>query len=126
MQAQGILDWSIPADFSVKFQGLESQLYIGGVYINQYLKNPGYPLRDPRLFLEGLLRTYFSDVADPKQQDRALLLAATTVEVLKFQGRLGEHAVTLGYVERLLKLISSRVSTSGTLQLLSASPLCLD
>lgn len=115
MQAEGQFEWSIPAEFSIHFQGLDLQLFIGGVYVHQYLKNPGFPLRDPKAFLEGLLKAYLTDVSSnkPEDEERALLIAATIVELLKFHGRLADHAVILGYIERLLKLLSTRLLAAG-------------
>lgn len=37
---------------------------MGNVYVRLYLKTPGFPLRAPKAFLEGLLKTYLADVAD--------------------------------------------------------------
>jgi hypothetical protein len=64
MQAQGQLGWTPPEDFSIRFDSLNSELFVGNVYVRHYLKNPGFPLRAPKAFLEGLLKTYLSDVAN--------------------------------------------------------------
>ena len=94
------------------FEGLTAELFIGGVYVRLFLKNPSFPLRAPKAFLEGLLKAYLADVADGSAttQDRALLVAAAAVELLRAHAGLAEHAVTLGYVDRLLKLLSSRLA----------------
>ena len=112
LQAQGKLEWSLPEDFQMQFEGLTGELFIGGVYVRLFLKNPSFPLRAPKAVLEGLLKAYLADVADDgaTAQDRALLMAAAAVELLRAHAGLAEHAVTLGYVDRLLKLLSSRLA----------------
>ncbi len=67
LQAQGQLAWAPPANFSIRFDDLASELFVGNVYVRLYLKNPGFPLRAPKAFLEGLLKTYLADVADASQ-----------------------------------------------------------
>ena len=76
-----------------------------------YLKNPAFPLRAPKEFLEGLLKTYLTDIADGSTiaHDRAIVLSAAAAELLRHHQGLADHAVTLGYVTRLLKLLSSRL-----------------
>ena len=49
MQAQGNLDWSLPESFHLHFEGLEGELYVGGVYLRRFLKQPGYALSAPKV-----------------------------------------------------------------------------
>ena len=109
LQARGSFEWVPPAEFSIVFDNLKSELFIGGVYVRLFLKNPSFSLRAPKGFLEGLLKTYLSDVADGSaaSQERALVLSAAAAELLRHHHGLADHAVTLGYVTRLLKLIST-------------------
>ena len=115
MQAQGTLTWSPPEDFRVHHEGLNAEFFVGGVYVRLFLKTPSFPLRQPKTFLEGLVTAYLADVAEGSQSayDRALLVAAAVVELLRNHGGLAEHAVTLGYVERLLKLLNARLASAG-------------
>lgn len=110
-----MLTWSPPEDFRVHHEGLNAESFVGGVYVRLFLKNPGFPLRQPKTFLEGLITAYLADVADgsPAAYDRALLVAAAAVELLRHHGGLAEHSVTLGYVDRLLKLLTARLATTG-------------
>ena len=36
---------------------------VGGIYVRLFLKDPKFPLRNPKRFLEGLLDQYVSSVA---------------------------------------------------------------
>ena len=110
-QAHGPFDWTPPPDFTISFDSLRSELFIGGVYVRLYLKNPAFPLRAPKEFLEGLLKAYLAGIAEESaaSQDRSLLLSAAAAELLRHHQGLAEHAVTLGYVTRLLKLIATRL-----------------
>ena len=51
MQAQGDLGWSLPESFHLHFEGLEGELYVGGVYVRRFLKQPGYALSAPKVIL---------------------------------------------------------------------------
>jgi len=50
--------WTIPATFRVRYSSAEGELRVGGVYIRLFLKEPTFPLRDPKAFLEALLRRF--------------------------------------------------------------------
>ncbi len=49
MQAQGRRDWSLPEGFRIQFEGEQAELFIGGVYVRLFLKNPQFPLRHPKV-----------------------------------------------------------------------------
>jgi DnaJ homolog subfamily C member 13 len=50
--------WSMPPTFRVRFGTAEGELKVGGVYVRLFLKEPTFPLRDPKVFLEALLRRF--------------------------------------------------------------------
>lgn len=102
------------------FDSLRSELFVGGVYVRLYLKNPAFPLRAPKEFLEGLLKAYLADIASesPASQDRSILLSAAAAELLRNHQGLADHAVALGYVTRLLKLVATRLGRGGIISLL--------
>ncbi|KFM22645.1 DnaJ-like protein subfamily C member 13 [Auxenochlorella protothecoides] len=41
----GTLDWAPEEGYAVGYPGLEDEVFIGGVYVRLYLKDPQYPLR---------------------------------------------------------------------------------
>lgn len=47
-QAEGRLEYSLPQGYSLQYSKLQGELYVGGVYVRLFLKNPRFPLRDPR------------------------------------------------------------------------------
>jgi DnaJ homolog subfamily C member 13 len=50
--------WSLAEDFKLRYPSLETELFVGGVFIRNYLKDPKYALREPRNFLDELLRLF--------------------------------------------------------------------
>ena len=46
---------SLPAGRAIKYLKLEDELYIGGVYVRLFLKEPTFSLRDPKWFMEALM-----------------------------------------------------------------------
>jgi len=50
----------LPADYHVVYQQLESELYVGGVYIRLFLKQPTFRLTNPVLFVEKLIEFWES------------------------------------------------------------------
>lgn len=73
-----------------------------------FLKDPKFPLRNPKRFLEGLLDQYVSSIAathydvhtvDP---ELPLLLSAALVSLLRVHPALADHVGYLGYVPKLV------------------------
>ena len=62
-------------------------------------------------WLQGLLKRYLSTatLATATALSDALLLSSAAVELLRGHSLLAEHAVDLGYVDKLLKLMASRL-----------------
>ena len=48
-QAKGQLQWSLPEGYQLQFDSLANELYIGGVYVRLFLKNPKFSLRAPKV-----------------------------------------------------------------------------
>ena len=59
-------------------------------------------------FLEGLLDSYSASV-EHHSPARAVLLAAAAAELLQVHALLAEHAVALGYIDKLLKILQAHV-----------------
>lgn len=77
-----------------------------------FLKDPKFPLRNPKKFLEGLLDQYLSSIAathhntsgpDP---ELPLLLSAALVSLLRVHPALADHVGYLGYVPKLLSAVA--------------------
>lgn len=49
----GTLDWAPEEGYAVGYPGLEDEVFIGGVYVRLYLKDPQYPLRCVRRWVGG-------------------------------------------------------------------------
>ena len=50
--------FSLQPGIRVRYQKLEDELFIGGVYVSRFLKEPTFNLRDPTAFLESLLQRW--------------------------------------------------------------------
>ena len=73
-----------------------------------FLKDPKFPLRNPKRFLEGLLDQYVTSIAATHFDNNAadpelpLLLSAALVSLLRVHPPLADHAGFLGYVPKLV------------------------
>ena len=80
------------------------------MYVRLFLKDPKFPLRNPKRFLEGLLDQYVSAVAathyakemQPADPELPLLLSAALVSLLRVHPTLSDHVGFLGYVPKLV------------------------
>lgn len=83
-------------------------LQVGGIYVRLFLKDPKFPLRNPKRFLEGLLDQYVSSIAATHYETQAvdpelpLLLSAALVSLLRVHPALADHVGYLGYVPKLV------------------------
>eukprot|EP00210_Caulerpa_lentillifera_P007523 g7188.t1 len=118
-QAGGTVNWSLPNGYTLEHQELSNELYIGGVYIRFFMKDPKTQLRKPKQFLEGILEEYTKALSKfESTNDLILLLSAAGVALLKVHPLLADHAVNLGYIKKLLTHLSQRtpVPLSGGVQ----------
>lgn len=87
-------------------------MQVGGIYVRLFLKDPKFPLRNPKRFLEGLLDQYLSSIAathyDMKAVDPELplLLSAALVSLLRVHPALADHVGYLGYVPKLVAAVA--------------------
>ncbi|OVA01623.1 DnaJ domain [Macleaya cordata] len=102
-----VVDWDVPEQASGQ-QEMRDEPQVGGIYVRLFLKDPKFPLRNPKRFLEGLLDQYVSSVAathydvqvvDP---ELPLLLSAALVSLLRVHPALADHVGFLGYVPKLV------------------------
>lgn len=103
-----VVDWDLPEHASG--QEMKDEPQVGGVYVRLFLKDPKFPLRNPKRFLEGLLDQYVSAVAathytkemQPADPELPLLLSAALVSLLRVHPALADHVGYLGYVPKLV------------------------
>ena len=48
LQAAGQRDWSLPDSHQTQLEG-DKELYVGGVHVHIFLKDPHFPLRNPKV-----------------------------------------------------------------------------
>lgn len=87
-------------------------IQVGGIYVRLFLKDPKFPLRNPKRFLEGLLDQYLSSIAATHYDAQAidpelpLLLSAALVSLLRVHPALADHVGYLGYVPKLVAAVA--------------------
>ena len=87
-------------------------IQVGGIYVRLFLKDPKFPLRNPKRFLEGLLDQYLSSIAATHYEAQAvdpelpLLLSAALVSLLRVHPALADHVGYLGYVPKLVAAVA--------------------
>ncbi|GFY80946.1 DNAJ heat shock N-terminal domain-containing protein [Actinidia rufa] len=105
-----IVDWDAPEQASGQ-QDMRDEPQVGGIYVRLFLKDPKFPLRNPKRFMEGLLDQYVSSIA-ATHYDQAvdpelpLLLSAALVSLLRVHPALADHVGYLGYVPKLVSAVA--------------------
>jgi hypothetical protein len=112
----GSREWSVPEGFKMPYQhgtAGQGELFLGGCYVRIFLKNPQFPLRDPKAFLEGLLGAYFTtasqDELSSSDTDQALVVAAAITALLKVRVVRDVSASTPRILRRVLATSSQVV-----------------
>lgn len=106
-----VVDWDIPEQASGQHV-MRGEPQVGGIYVRLFLKDPKFPLRNPKRFLEGLLDQYVSSIAATHYDKLAvdselpLLLSAALVSLLRVHPALADHVGYLGYVPKLVSAMA--------------------
>ncbi|XP_052134218.1 dnaJ homolog subfamily C GRV2 [Oryza glaberrima] len=106
-----VVDWDVPEQASGQHV-MKDEPQVGGIYVRLFLKDPKFPLRNPKRFLEGLLDQYVSSVAATHYEANAvdpelpLLLSAALVSLLRVHPALADHVGYLGYVPKLVSAMA--------------------
>lgn len=115
----------IQKEYTVKFRQLENEIYIGGVYIRLYLKQPTFRLTNPIFFLEKLIGTWEGsfDIQVPIQvqnvsvdgdeskalilgkEDFLSLMTSCIVCVVKGEESVVDHILSWGFTDKLCELL---------------------
>ncbi|XP_038711380.1 dnaJ homolog subfamily C GRV2 isoform X1 [Tripterygium wilfordii] len=106
-----VVDWDVPEQ-DPRQQEMKDEPQVGGIYVRLFLKDPKFPLRNPKRFLEGLLDQYLSSIAATHYETKAvdpelpLLLSAALVSLLRVHPTLADHVGYLGYVPKLVAAVA--------------------
>lgn len=114
----------LAADYRVKYRQLENEVFIGGVYIRLYLKQPTFRLSNPVFFLEKLVEHWESafDIQVPLKsspsysdaesqalvlgkEDFLSLLTSCIVCVVKGEQTVIEHILSWGFIHKLIEFL---------------------
>ncbi|KAL2224357.1 UNVERIFIED_CONTAM: DnaJ subfamily C GRV2, partial [Sesamum indicum] len=110
-----VVDWDVPEQASGQ-QEMRNEPQVGGIYVRLFLKDPKFPLRNSKRFLEGLLDQYLTSVAASQYNGQAvdtelpLLLSAALVSLLRMYPALADHVGYLGYVPKLVSAVAHGAS----------------
>uniref|UniRef100_A0A1J3J2K8 DnaJ-like protein subfamily C GRV2 n=1 Tax=Noccaea caerulescens TaxID=107243 RepID=A0A1J3J2K8_NOCCA len=110
-QKGSVVEWDVPEQSSGQ-QEMRDEPQVGGIYVRLFLKDPKFPLRNPKRFLEGLLDQYLSAMAathyeqHPVDPELPLLLSAALVSLLRVHPALADHIGYLGYVPKLVAAVA--------------------
>ena len=52
VQAAGQKDWALPEGHHMQVEG-DSELFVGGVHVHIFLKDPHFPLRNPKVNMQA-------------------------------------------------------------------------
>ncbi|KAL3643272.1 DnaJ subfamily C grv2 [Castilleja foliolosa] len=114
-QVNGHVDWDAPEQASSQ-QDMRDEPQVGGIYVRLFLKDPKFPLRNPKRFLEGLLDQYLTSIVAAHYDGRVvqtelpLLLSAALVSLLRVYPALADHVGYLGYVPKLVSAVAYEAS----------------
>ncbi|KAI5416395.1 DnaJ sub C grv2, variant 3 [Lathyrus oleraceus] len=106
-----VVDWDVLEQASGQ-QEMRDEPQVGGIYVRLFLKDPKFPLRNPKRFLEGLLDQYLSSIAATHYEAQTvdpelpLLLSAALVSLLRVHPALADHVGYLGYVPKLVGAVA--------------------
>ncbi|KAE8714162.1 DnaJ-like protein subfamily C GRV2 [Hibiscus syriacus] len=106
-----VIDWDVPEQPSPQKE-MRDEPQVGGIYVRLFLKDPKFPLRNPKRFLEGLLDQYLSSIAATHYESQSvdpelpLLLSAALVSLLRVHPALADHVGYLGYVSKLVAVVA--------------------
>jgi hypothetical protein len=120
-------DFTLPIGVCVNYQSLVDELFVGGVYVSRFLKEPTYNLRDPSAFLENLLQrwahelqlyTFNESTGEEKSsneitlagQDALQLVTNASVYLCKVRPNLCDKLAQWGYMARCLSFLDEILS----------------
>jgi DnaJ family protein C protein 13 len=119
--AAGKAEWALAPGAAIRYAKLAGEVYVGGVYVRLFMKNPRYAIRDPKRFSEALLHKFLAELqgapgssggsgGGAEHTSTLLLLSAAAVALLQGHALLADHVAQLGYASRLLVCLGARTA----------------
>lgn len=154
--------YELPEKYKIMYEDLKDEIYIGGVYLRLYLKDPKYTLRAPKVFLENCLKLLLDegkteikrlngqaieedkerqssgDCTQPDELKEKLfnVIASAIICVLRSQTALSDHVAYLGYITKLVDLLTKSakdfphgdltIALVRVLKDCTSSPVCIE
>eukprot|EP00981_Chlorochromonas_danica_P015372 scaffold11846_cov149-Ochromonas_danica.AAC.3 len=123
----------LTADYTVRYRQLAQEIYVGGVYVRIFLKQPTFRLSNPMLFLEKLLEFWESSFVtqvpvhgskasseegptDSRdvilgKEDFLSLLTSSIVCVVKNEPSMVDHLLSWGFIALLCDFLKAAIRT---------------
>lgn len=120
-QGHGV--FALDTSVRVSYKKLEGELFIGGVYVTRFLKEPTYNIRDPTTFLEMLMQRWAHELQSCTSTDGSPVTRSTStslvvggddtlqsvtnasVYICKIRSNLSDKLSHWGYMARCLALL---------------------
>ncbi|EGG18717.1 DnaJ like protein [Cavenderia fasciculata] len=124
--------WRIAEDFAISYEMGENEIFIGGVYISLFLKQPGWSLRNPRKFLLEVFDLLIKLAgADGGHDAKIQQLSLAIISLFQHHNVISDQLPSTGYIEKLLPLMSHtniqiRLLMINILHSMSDSQVCVD
>eukprot|EP01099_Mayorella_cantabrigiensis_P005540 TRINITY_DN4483_c0_g1_i1.p1 TRINITY_DN4483_c0_g1~~TRINITY_DN4483_c0_g1_i1.p1 ORF type:complete len:633 (-),score=168.24 TRINITY_DN4483_c0_g1_i1:32-1930(-) len=102
--------WVLAKDFKgIEYGELNGELFIGGVYIRLFLKQPQWTPRSPKEFLFSLLESYVEQIAKSNPDEEVLKQISDSICcLLETQNALSDHIPATGYIKKLVDLLEGQ------------------
>jgi len=108
-------NFEVPESFVGSFYEGDDDMVVGDIYIKRYLRQPKFPLRNPKKVTESIFEAIHSTILGYMRENsqsnitvqNVTLLTDAAVALLRSQEKLAEHAISLGYASLLLGCMST-------------------
>ncbi|PWV15681.1 putative endosomal trafficking protein RME-8 [Trypanosoma cruzi] len=97
--------WKIPENILIE---RNKEMQIGGVYLERYMNQSGWIVRKPKEFLTALLERFVEEsgkATEEKNAEMISLVADAGVRLLQTTPTVADYVVSLGYAQKLFKLL---------------------
>mmetsp|Transcript_6976 Transcript_6976/g.42736 ORF Transcript_6976/g.42736 Transcript_6976/m.42736 type:complete len:2841 (-) Transcript_6976:210-8732(-) len=108
-------NFEVPKSVVSSLHESNDDVVVGGIYVKRYLRQPNFPLRNPKKVSEGILEAIHTSILSYMKENaqshvtalKVALLSDAAVALLRSQEKVVEHVISLGYASLLLGCLST-------------------
>lgn len=108
-------NFEVPKSLVSSLHESYEDVVVGGIYIKRYLRQPNFPLRNPKKVSEGMFEAIHTSILSYMKENsqsqitsqKVGLLSDAAVALLRSQEKIVEHVISLGYASLLLGCLST-------------------